>query len=85
MKSLEDPEGSPPAARKKIASRPIVEEGSASAVTPCPGGLQGLQVFAGFVIPCPFCILLIPSPIWEFRFLVREAALETLQIPSNPH
>jgi hypothetical protein len=43
-----------------------------------------LQVFAGLVIPYAFCILPIPSPTWKLRFLVREAALETLQTPANP-
>jgi hypothetical protein len=43
-----------------------------------------LQAFAGFVIRYPFCILLIPGLTWELRFLVREAALETLQTPANP-
>ena len=51
---------------------------------PMRGGTQGLQLFAGFFSRYPFRILLIQRLTGETSFLVREAALETLQIPSNP-
>jgi hypothetical protein len=84
MKSLKTPKGRrrPHKKHKKEVHRR--ERSQSMPSRPCRGGLQGLQMFAGFVIRYPFCIFLIPTSTWELRFLVREAALETLQIPSNP-
>jgi hypothetical protein len=76
-----------------IRSSSILQERSeqdrpqALAARPRPllGRSAGFAVFAGLVIPYALCILPIPSPTRELRFLVREAALETLQTPQTLH
>jgi len=46
----------------------MVKKGSASAVTTPVGVLQGLQVFAGFVIPYPFVFCCFPARPGNYGF-----------------